>query len=193
MGKVNALALDPDAKHGGLETLARLEVELGRLPHGPVAITGGGGRHHWLYACPEITKNFTLPGGIDVLFNGAVIMAPFMHVSGRRYGWSIEPETPRPKLPVTWAEYLIEMQWEQSGAKRSTVVVPAATQFDPMRVRVAASGTTFDSLGQLPAGERNTAVNSVIGAMLAAGLSADAVLVAGLQWAEGQVPPYSAS
>ncbi|MBY0457869.1 MAG: bifunctional DNA primase/polymerase, partial [Gemmataceae bacterium] len=64
VGKAKALVLDPDAKHGGVETLARLEAELGPLPHGPLAVTGGGGRHHWLDAFSDITKNFTLPGGI---------------------------------------------------------------------------------------------------------------------------------
>jgi hypothetical protein len=193
VGKANALVLDPDAKHGGLETLARLEAELGPLPHGPVAVTGGGGRHHWFDACPEITKNLKLPGGIDVLVSGAVIMAPSMHISGKRYGWRVEPETPRPKLPEALREYLVKSQWEQSGNKKAVAVVPAGTRFDPMRGRVTATGTTFDSLGQLPAGERNAAVNSVIGAMLAAGLSADAILAAGLRWAEAQVPSYSES
>lgn len=193
VGKANALVFDPDAKHGGLETLARLEAELGPLPHGPVADTGGGGRHHWLDACPEIIKNLKLPGGIDVLIGGAVIMAPSLHISGKRYGWRTEPETPRPKLPADWREHLLKFQAGDSGNKKAVIAVPAGVPFDPMRGRVTATGTTFESLGPLPAGERNAAVNTVIGAMLAAGLSADAILAAGLRWADAQVPTYSAS
>ncbi len=156
-----------------------------------MADTGGGGQHRWLDGCPEITKNIKLPGGIDVLVSGAVIMAPSMHISGKRYCWRTEPETPRPKLTAGWRDYILKFQAGDSGNKTVGIVVPAGEIFDPMRGRVTATGATFDTLGQLPSGARNAEVTRVIGAMLAAGQSAEAVLAAGRRWAEAQVPPYS--
>jgi len=44
--------LDPDKRHGGMETLAEWEQQYGALPLTPTVQTGGGGRHYYVSVRP---------------------------------------------------------------------------------------------------------------------------------------------
>jgi hypothetical protein len=89
-GQVSGLVVvDVDAPHGGLESLASLEREFGRLPDTVAAVTGGGGRHLYFDHRREALRNRAgLRPGIDLRADGGCVVAPpSVHPSGRRYAW----------------------------------------------------------------------------------------------------------
>ena len=105
-----AVVLDEDPRHHGDDSLAELERRYGRLPEGPVQLTGGGGRHY-LFAHPggglligNVQNDPTVLGpGIDIRGDGGyVLLAPSGHVSGGSYCWELSSrpdELPLPALP----------------------------------------------------------------------------------------------
>ena len=98
-GAVSGLvALDIDPRHGGDESVH----DLGELPSGPVALTGGGGQHLF-FAHPgrPIANGANLLPGIDLRGDGGYVIAPpSSHHSGRQYEWETETEgLPLPDLP----------------------------------------------------------------------------------------------
>jgi hypothetical protein len=89
-GAVSGLVvLDIDPRHGGAESLGRLEAEHGALPETVEAVTGGGGRHLY-FAHPGGSRpnKVALAPGIDLRGDGGLVVAPpALHASGRRYVW----------------------------------------------------------------------------------------------------------
>jgi hypothetical protein len=83
------LVLDVDAQHGGLETLARLEDENGRLPNAPTVRTGNGGLHIYFRDPGGVRNSTGLVGpGIDVRGDGGyVVAAGSIHENGNVYRW----------------------------------------------------------------------------------------------------------
>jgi hypothetical protein len=83
------IVLDVDAQHGGLETLARLEDENGRLPDAPTVRTGNGGLHIYFRDPGELRNSTGLVGpGIDVRGDGGyVVAAGSIHENGTVYRW----------------------------------------------------------------------------------------------------------
>lgn len=136
------LVIDVDPRHGGYESLAALEVELGVLPRNMVVRTGGGGRHIYLsvpsgvrLASPKGGSAQGLAPGIDVQACGAYVIAPpSSHVSGEHYRWeAFSPEGP-PAIPAAWLERLPRAapadhnRTLADDAKRATP--PAASEFN---------------------------------------------------------------
>lgn len=82
------LAVDVDAKSGGLETLADLTQQHGDLPETAIQDTGGGGQHY-LFRYPEgreVRSKSSVARGIDVRGDrGYIVVAPSVHESGRAY------------------------------------------------------------------------------------------------------------
>ncbi|MEU6316103.1 bifunctional DNA primase/polymerase [Streptomyces sp. NPDC047009] len=78
--------IDVDPRNGGDISYALIEREYGVLPGTTLQVTGGGG-FHALYRAP----NFAPPGkfgiGIEVKFNGYVLLAPSVNSSGGQYRW----------------------------------------------------------------------------------------------------------
>ena len=180
--------LDPDchsADANGIETLAEWERRYENLPLTPTVKTGGGGRHYYFKPLGMSLKPKEQVGvGVELLTSGGVIAPPSLHELGGRYEWLTPLETPLADMPQ-WLINLIRKDAETPKPKTAE-----SKSFDPMRFVVG--GTTFADLGRLNAGERNDAVNSVIGSMLANGFTPEQVLTDGLHWAEWQEPPYSA-
>ncbi|MGW5475429.1 bifunctional DNA primase/polymerase [Streptomyces sp. NPDC004008] len=121
--KLNGWAgIDVDPRHGGDITYALIESEYGVLPGTTLQVTGGGG-FHALYQAPD----FGLPGtfgiGIEVKFNGYVLLAPSVHSSGTRYRW-INDLFHHPVVP--WPKQL----------------VPASALPKPQRLSVPSARTT---------------------------------------------------
>jgi putative DNA primase/helicase len=157
-GRASRIAvIDIDPRNGGLETIEKLEDELGPLPRTPMAFTGGGGAH-LIFNLPAITVRKAAAGpGVDVLGDGCMMVAaPSCHASGKRYSWeqglSSDDITPA-NLPRKWLERL-------SGGNTSPVVPPA-------------SGP-----GAIPQGQRNSHLTSVAGGLRGRGLSQAAMLAA---------------
>lgn len=90
------VVLDVDAKHGGFESLAQLEV-----PPTVVARTGGGGQHHFFAHPGDLVRNkIGLLPGIDVRGeNGYVVAAPSRHASGGTYAWDLDNSKPIARPP----------------------------------------------------------------------------------------------
>lgn len=80
------VVLDIDPRNGGDETLAKLEAEHGKLPETVTTETGGGGLHFWFKAPKGLERLAGKLGqGIDVKFNGYVLVPPSNHTSGENY------------------------------------------------------------------------------------------------------------
>lgn len=83
------VVIDVDAQHGGFESLAAIERELGRLPDTMLAVTGGGGRHlYFEHPRTALRNRVGLRAGIDLRADGGCVVAPpSVHPSGRYYAW----------------------------------------------------------------------------------------------------------
>lgn len=94
------MALDVDAKAGGLEALEELLDKYGRFPEGPISQTGGGGKHFFFAFAPGLINRVIAPG-LELKANGYLVAPPSRHVSARSYQWEVEagPELPLPPLP----------------------------------------------------------------------------------------------
>jgi hypothetical protein len=87
----NVLVLDVDPRNGGDQSLRDLEAKHGELPHTVRAFTGGGGEHAYFRPTHPGIGGTTLAPGIDVkALGGYVVAPPSLHVSGRRYEWSVD-------------------------------------------------------------------------------------------------------
>ena len=119
-GSVSGIwVLDIDPKHGGLESLAGLEMVHGALPKTYMVRTGSGGLHFY-FRLDDIDFDLTnttgrvggrFPPGMDVRGRGGFVVAP-PSVSGRGgYGALPDPDLPHLVGPVTQAPiWLTEMQ-----------------------------------------------------------------------------------
>ncbi len=160
-GVVSGLVvLDVDPRHGGGDSLARLE----RL-HGPVlptleAATGGGGRHLY-FACPHgIVRNRAgLAPGIDVRGEGGCVVAPpSLHASGRRYEW-VRSHGPDDRPPSPLPGWLVALVRDDAP-------------------RVGHSQLHWRDLARLGVreGDRNNAIASFAGHLLWHGVDPEVVL-----------------
>jgi hypothetical protein len=104
-GASGLVVVDVDPRHGGDESLARLEQFIGSSLSTALVETGGGGRH-FIFKAPadsQVTNRNPIPGyeGIDVRADGGYIIGPgSRHASGRRYRWrdDIAPGPLPPRL-----------------------------------------------------------------------------------------------
>ena len=158
--KSKVVVLDIDPRNDGIETLKKLEVELGALPETVTSKTGGGGQH-LVFKYPQVrivsdSAGKRLGPGVDVLSNGKIMVAPpSRHKSGDRYQWmkgkSFEDLKPA-HLPDKWLDKLTDD--------------PAVAE--PTKV-------TTDTITE---GARNTTLTSLAGTMQRAGASADTISAA---------------
>jgi len=83
------VVVDVDPRHGGRESLRKLERANGSLPGTMESITGGGGRHLYFAHPGGVVHNRTnIEPGIDLRGDGGCIVAPpSIHPSGKRYRW----------------------------------------------------------------------------------------------------------
>jgi hypothetical protein len=88
------IALDIDPRHQGDVTLQELEQKHGPFPETWRCATGGGGEHIY-FTPPEgvtIDSHNGFMRGVDLKsVKGYTLAPPSLHVSGRRYEWTVEP------------------------------------------------------------------------------------------------------
>ena len=174
------VVLDADAKHGGLEALAKLEAQYGSLPPTVCCETGGGGRHFYFTCPPDFQAKDNLcgcPGLTLIAGKGGVIVPPSVHPSGKPYVWRAAPWDKALTRATDWLLALVEMK----ATKNVGVDLDTLTW--------GGNALDFRTLGALPDGQRNGPVCRVIGIMLKS-MSEEEVLEQGLAWAEVQEPPY---
>jgi hypothetical protein len=143
--------LDVDPRRSGDRALATLEATYGKLPETRTAATGGGGVHY-LFQYPDFSvKNSTgkLGPGLDIKGEGgAIVVAPSLHASGKRYRW-------RNDAPIAEApEWLLRLLQE---AQKSH----------------AYGGAAISKI--IPEGRRNDSLMSLAGTMRRRGMGADEI------------------
>jgi putative DNA primase/helicase len=144
------VVLDVDVDKGGGESLEQLEAQYGELPTTTIAITGSGGMHYLFRHPGGRVRNSAgkLGAGLDVRGDGGYIVAPpSKHVSGNRYEWLFAPEEQQPAEPPLWLRELFE-----TGAASARPQTETAAVGD-----------------EIPAGQRNTRLASIAGALRAQG------------------------
>lgn len=128
-GVNNLAVLDVDGKHGGFDSLMKLEAETGLdLMETFVQQTGSGGLHLVFAAPPNGVKSDSESFGSDYPGldtrgrGGLIVAAPSRHVSGGRYSFA------RVVDPLPWPEVLSEMMVRSGGdllEAEPVVTIPA--------------------------------------------------------------------
>ena len=89
-GAISGLVvLDVDPRHGGDQSLARLEARHATLPQTVESVTGGGGRHlYFAHPGHAVHNRAGIAPGLDLRGDGGVIvLPPSIHPSGNPYHW----------------------------------------------------------------------------------------------------------
>ena len=155
LATIRSVVLDVDPRHGGDASLEALEAEHGLLPKTTRVLTGGGGQHIFFRPPPglEIRNSAGDQGGLapglDIRGTGGyVVAAPSLHVSGRRYTWSVDHH-PDDVVPAPMPEWLAAALTKPSERDRR----------DPSGWRCLVSEGVSD-------GGRNVAVSKLSGHLL---------------------------
>jgi hypothetical protein len=119
-GAVSGLIiLDIDPRHGGEESLARIEKRQGATPPTVESATGGGGRHlYFRHPGGTVHNRVNLRPGMDLRGDGGYVVAPpSLHPSGKRYAWAPgrNPDEISPAPPPAWLKRLIASDGDQQG------------------------------------------------------------------------------
>lgn len=160
------VVIDVDPRHGGAESLARLELANAPLPPTVEACSGGGGRHLYFEAPPtELRSRAGVAPGIDLRAEGALVVAPpSVHPSGGIYRWR-EGCDPAALAPAALPQWLLA-RLAGPGAKRGHPLVY-------WRELVAAG---------IPEGQRNSTIASLAGHLLWHGVDPRVTLELLLAW-----------
>ncbi len=176
-GKVSKLVvLDIDARHGGQDSLDRLEGEHGAMPSTIEALTGGGGRHiYFRHPGARVRNRVALEAGVDLRGDGGCVVAPpSVHGNGKRYEWKTSRapgETDLAPMP----DWLLESA-SGEGAR-------AGHSLAHWRALVR------DGIDE---GQRNSTIASLAGHLFHRGVDAKIVLELMLTWNRGRCrPPLS--
>jgi len=149
-GAVSGLTvLDGDVKDDGLENLAKLERENGKLPDTVEAITGSLGKHAFFnYQSKYKIKSRRFHPGLDVKSDGGyVVVAPSLHVSGRRYEWDAMFNPDETEL-ADCPEWLLKLMSETKTNANGTANVLG-------EVETIKAGSRNETLFKIAAGWRN--------------------------------------
>ncbi len=150
------MVVDIDPRNGGNESFEALIAKHGPLPRTAEQFTGGGGRHI-VFRHPGVKLARELAPGIDLKAEGGyIIAAPSIHESGKRYVWDGMQGEAALLSPANVPDWLLERATVGSGVLRSRTVREKAH---------ASAGGAWN------AGERNTKLASVAGALRKSGVS----------------------
>lgn len=160
----NLIVIDIDPRHGGEQSLHRLEARYGHLPATIEARTGGGGRHLYFAHPGELVHNRAgLAPGIDLRGDGGCIVAPpSLHPSGGRYQW-VDGHAPDEIDLAPLPRWLLALA---HGVRAGRTLVDWR-----MLVRTG-----------VPEGQRNSTIASLAGHLLWHGVDAEVVQELLLAW-----------
>ena len=139
------VVLDVDPRHGGLESLEKIQREHGTLPRTLKVQTGGKGFHFYFrHPGSQIRNRANILPGLDFRGDGGYIVAPpSVHISQSSYIWENDQEA-LADLP-SWLQHLLE----QGPAKES------------------GTAPVSNPLGE---GSRNSSLTSIAGVLMAKGM-----------------------
>lgn len=103
------LVIDIDPRHGGYESLQKLEDQYGKLPETLTVQTGGNGKHFYFqYPVGDYKNKAGLLPGIDIRAEGGYVVAPSStHASMKTYEWE-DQSTPIAALPAWFLNLLAQ-------------------------------------------------------------------------------------
>lgn len=133
------VAIDIDPRNGGNETIEAIEAQHGLLQSDLLAFTGGGGQHR-VFAVPA---GQSLPGrlgpGVDVKYNGYILVEPSNHISGGAYTWEASSD------PLDGASPSPLPDWVRDVRAVATVasIAPVASQVPVQTWREVISALVF--------------------------------------------------
>jgi hypothetical protein len=208
-GSYFVLDIDPDK--GGEQSLADLEAKHGALPPTLTAKSGSGGRHFYFRKSENIivrSRN-ALASGIDVRGEGGyVIAAPSVHLSGNRYDWLTDLDTPLADAPE-WLLALVKAEAKANTQATPNAGAPAQASLNDVAIAQGHCLTTAqqtqavgmvlmmsEDIGDLRThsgageGERNATLCRLAGIHLARGESESEIELLALAWATRCDPPY---
>ena len=144
--------LDVDGDEGD-KSLQALIAVYGKLPETPCVQTGGGGRHFFFKHAEGVRNSASVVGNkIDVRGDGGYVVAPpSIHANGNEYRWLTPPDTPL----AEWPPWLLARMKAESRKTEPAHTEPAA--------------------GTIAAGQRNTELTRLAGAMRRRGFDAVAI------------------
>jgi hypothetical protein len=167
----NLIVLDIDPKHGGDDTLERLERRFGRLPTTVESHTGGGGRHlYFRHPGYPVRNRAGIGQGIDLRGDGGYVVAPpSIHPTGQRYVW-LPGRSPEELALAPLPRWLLTA----SGGARSR------RSLDDWRTLVREG---------VPEGQRNSTIASLTGHLLWHGVDPGIALELLLAWNRSRCRP----
>jgi Bifunctional DNA primase/polymerase, N-terminal/Primase C terminal 1 (PriCT-1) len=157
-GPTGVFVLDVDPRHGGDESISRLEQIHGPFPLTWRFLTGGGGEHLVFRVQEGVVKNSAqkIAPGIDVRGHGGYIVAPpSRHISGRPYSISVDhhpADVPLAEAPLWLLQAVAEPQHNRRGQARADLRPLTSTP--------------------LPEGERNDSLTRLCGYLLSHAIDA---------------------
>lgn len=155
------VALDVDAKTGGIESIKGLIAKHGDFPERVMARTGGGGFHlffkhpggHWANTQGSPSRPSPIGQGLDFRGDGGYVVAVGSeHVSGGKYRWEFPANGHLPDAP----------SWLLDSLRNRGGVVPAVT----------------DAEGEILTGNRHNTLRAWACQMRAKGMSKAAIMAA---------------
>ena len=106
------VVLDIDPRHGGMESIARLQEEHETLPETGQQATGGDGFHFFFKDDRPIKSLMGIRPGVDLKADGGyIVLPPSRHASGKRYRWL------KNIVPVPLPPWLLELKASENGNK----------------------------------------------------------------------------
>jgi hypothetical protein len=177
------LVVDVDPKSGGMASLEDWEERFGKLPMTPTVRTGSGGKHFYFQYPRQLSlgNRVAVVPGIDTRANdGYAVAPPSLHANGERYVWEIADDMPLAVVP----SWLLDILTHAAGPPDGTALAASAS----MVLRVQPAADLADAPG-VPEGRRHSWLCQLVGAHLARGEKAGAVVARALEWAARCEPP----
>lgn len=122
------VAIDIDPRNGGDHSIEDVEARHGLLRSEVLAFTGGGGEHR-VFSVPQ-GMTAQIPGklgpGIDVKFNGYIVVEPSNHISGGSYCWEASSDPLEGVLPSPLPDWLRSVRSDQLPQEQASRTLTAA-------------------------------------------------------------------
>ena len=141
------VAVDVDARNGGMETLEALEQQHGPMQSEVMAYTPGGGMHFVFTTAQPIGLPGTLGRGIDLKADGYIAVEPSIHPNGKAYGWEASSDPLEGCVPSILPGWIRDLS-------RTPLTAPVGVAAQPMPAERRQS--LQQALDHLPADDRDT-------------------------------------